>query len=166
VIRLRERKLRAWVIKEEKMYYDNVHLVPMANYIYGEDVIEWYVYYYIGNECEPICLGQLGTEVIVMDFVNQQDKDNKEIYEGDILRHYVGANYYVIGLVVWGGKWNYSAFGIGGKRPKELKTHHDDPEYYWDFLNKELVKKSEIIGNDCENPELLQGQICKRERGR
>jgi uncharacterized phage protein (TIGR01671 family) len=154
----RIRKSRAWVIKEKRMYHKNIYLWPVIT----RDNTKWYVYS-LDSMHNPILLGELNTEVIVMDYIGLNDKNDKEIYEKDILKHYAGANYYINALVVWGGKWDYSSFGLAGKRPKELKCSDSEPNDYWDFLNKKLVNRSIIIGNNLENPELLQGQICKRE---
>lgn len=74
-------------------------------------------------------------ECKIMQFTGLTDKNGKEIYEGDILRSDVYGN-----IEVWFEDGAY-LFGIKGK----------SDSYLFQLISTTL----DIIGNICENPELL-----------
>ena len=75
----------------------------------------------------------------LMQFTGLQDKNGKDIYEGDILKRGEG-----ISFVVWGlDGWRFNSWMPDGMR---LYTSLDK------ITDKEIA---EIIGNIYENPELL-----------
>lgn len=80
---------------------------------------------------------RLENEVELMQHTGLKDKNGKEIYEEDILECDSGS--------LWRVYW---AEGIGGFR-LELTGNED----YCDFVDLDLYK---IIGNICENSELLE----------
>ena len=73
---------------------------------------------------------------IVMQYIGIKDKNGKEIYEEDIVK--------TAGL--WFGKVVYSCghFFLAGPNNLSYSMDHE-----W--------SDSEVIGNTCENPELMQG---------
>jgi uncharacterized phage protein (TIGR01671 family) len=75
----------------------------------------------------------------LLQFTGLTDKNGKEIYEGDIIRIYIG------GIAHLGQmKWNtrYAQFAV------LANTSFDEPHYA-------TQDKPEVIGNIYENPELL-----------
>ena len=87
-----------------------------------------------------------GSEFIFQQFIGLKDKNNKEIYEGDILHHvFDGASYPKeardeILTCVW------------GKHSGLYSFENHNAEYYW----AEIANRCEVIGNIFENPELLE----------
>ena len=70
----------------------------------------------------------------VMQFTGLQDKNGKDIYEGDIVRRYGGG----IGTVVWYEQ--DACFGV---------------DYIQSWLNLPMTRNWLVIGNIHESPELL-----------
>ena len=56
-------------------------------------------------------------------------------------------------IVVYGGKYNYAAFGLSGKRQDGV--YGTNPT--WDTLNPLYCRDLEVIGNRFENPGLMEG---------
>ena len=82
------------------------------------------------------------TEVIpetVGQYTGLKDRNDKKIYEGDVLRHYGKNNYPTGHIEYYNGA--FCAFWKGGS-----------PER----LTKNLMRHFEIIGNLTDNPELLK----------
>src|SRR5690606_41389537 len=73
-------------------------------------------------------------------FTGLCDKNGKEIYEGDLLKHPVG----VVAEIKYD---NDTASFVA------VYTANDDIEM--NHLDKEIIKKCEVVGNIFENPELL-----------
>jgi uncharacterized phage protein (TIGR01671 family) len=101
--------------------------------------------------------------MLLMQFTGLLDKNGKEIYEGDILQ--VPHDTYRMGReVFWQGKedgfelvvWDEKFSGFGSKDLHFLKEGYSIDElptrYLWVM---ETPKKSKVIGNIHENPELL-----------
>ena len=82
--------------------------------------------------------------VILMQFTGLQDKNGVDIYEGDILIYqHMFVDKKSVSEVIWNVK--YSGFA---------SYVEDDERRY--ILEKELKNQFEVIGNICENPELLE----------
>lgn len=79
----------------------------------------------------------------VMQFTGLLDKNGKEIYEGDIINGACFNGSYAYGRVVWSNDAAFLVYSIG----KFIEGCND---LYYD------VKHFEVIGNEWENPELLQ----------
>ena len=102
----------------------------------GTGLIGWN----FGYEYNDIGSYTMQNKFIIMQYTGLKDKNGKEIFEGDILEHYVN-------------------FGPGGDQPG-YKTAIELTGFgvnvqHWMFeeVNKQFMP--EIIGNIYENPELL-----------
>jgi uncharacterized phage protein (TIGR01671 family) len=90
----------------------------------------------------------------IMQYTGIKDKNDKEIYEGDIVLWFEGPpERSEMGIIIWGGNWDYAAFGIETHRPlfpnNDLST--------WDCLNPSWGDILEVIGNKYQNPEMMEG---------
>lgn len=129
---MREIKFRAWDIFYKK-------------FIYGE-------YSNIANNMDEfwtIVKGgeNSGREVPLMQYTGLKDKNDKEIYEGDILKYHSKINperQYHKRLVFFNDK--KAKFSI-----KKIDTNA-----YGNLVNEKSKRSYEIIGNIYENPELLK----------
>lgn len=95
------------------------------------------------------CLGDLNDDVeryIVQQFTGLEDKNGREIYEGDILRFYKNKSYQADYEVYW-EKHGFSLISA--------KRDGDDFGVYTKDLHLFKGDEPEIIGNIFENPELL-----------
>lgn len=85
-----------------------------------------------------------------------KDKNDKLIYEGDIVQTTFGDNSKIIFYVIWN---NENAL-FNGKIIKKGKTGafciNEDYLYY--LLANGIDEKTEVIGNIYENPELLENK--------
>ncbi len=79
---------------------------------------------------------------ILVQYTGLQDKNGKEIYEGDIVNFEREGNF----VILWNNK-NYA--GVWTFSPISFQIY--SPCWYGDWDNK----KCEVIGNIFENPELL-----------
>lgn len=79
-------------------------------------------------------------DIDLMQYTGLKDKNNKEIYEGDILFESFGERYYKV------------VFENGGFRT-EFEGYFD--EYSFDLIDV-VLDLCEIIGNIYENPELIE----------
>lgn len=84
-------------------------------------------------------------------FTGLYDKNNKEIYEGDILKDEYGRIMKVIYKENW-GKFQFELIKITGE--KWTKNFHFADLRDW--FDSNSMKKPEIIGNIFDNPELLE----------
>ena len=80
-------------------------------------------------------------DVELMQYTGLKDKNNKEIYEGDILFESFGERYYKV------------VFENGGFRA-EFKGDFD--EHSFDLID--VAQGCEIVGNIYENPELMEDE--------
>ncbi len=135
---MRKIKFRFWDKIEKKMRYP-VNSFPDLDYLYFEDIkrSEW-----------------KDEEFESMEYTGLKDKNEKEIYEGDILRISWKGGYSTIGDVCW-GKYNdkecntsIECWILKDSDNSELPI--SDLEGI--FTSKPTVK---IIGNIYENPKLL-----------
>ena len=89
-------------------------------------------------------------DVIVMQFTGIKDKNEKEIFEGDILKIHdlKGVTNDFIAQICWSEKELSWAF-------KERLHWQRPTESMWAWI---LDKELEVIGNIYENPQLLEGK--------
>lgn len=83
-------------------------------------------------------------EFELMQYTGLKDKNGKEIYEGDIVKH----RDEVIGKdKTYCVKWYEGEFVRRRNTPMGMQNH---------YINKSIANKCEVIGNIYENPELLE----------
>jgi len=121
---MREIKVRAWDTKREKMWsademgQDQLTISPDGKGFVNVSGID-------------TRLSQYANHLIPLQFTGLKDKNNKEIYEGDILLNdYYGKSQIIV-------KWITDGFNVN-------------------LLSKGGAKKCEIIGNIYQNSELIQ----------
>jgi len=90
-------------------------------------------------------LNEINPEWKLMQFTGVQDKNGRDIYEGDILKFKNHDNM----IVEWSSK--YANF-VG----KIIKTMKDEYPTFCAFAGYELYKNPEVIGNIHENKELIE----------
>lgn len=126
-------KFRVWNVKEKimeygaELAYDNGHG--------GGDCL------WAGSFGHVIESSINTDDYILMQSANIKDKNNKLVYEGDLLKD----NYGLVREIVYGISCGYCCFQVIG-----LKTEGRGSEDFIYFINE-----FEIIGNRYENPELL-----------
>ena len=115
---MRELKFRAWDKKRKELVYFDLSLCNSESRIWFNEQI-------VDNN--------------VMQYVGLKDKNGKEVYEGDIIKHIVTIERNIFEVIYENGRFI--------ARSPYIK--HD---LY--FLTKN--KDSEVIGNIFENPEILE----------
>lgn len=131
---MREIKFRAW-LKYGK------EIVDVEEIDFMNEVINYIDNDYENNEQEII--GAYFENIELMQYTELKDKNNKEIYEGDIVK--LRANH-GIGVIKYYDEWG--AFIVEYIKPRPLAVL--GMNYY-----KEDI---EVLGNIYENPELLGEQ--------
>ena len=129
---MREIKFRAW-LKYGK------EIVDVEEIDFMNEVINYIDNDYENNEQEII--GAYFENIELMQYTELKDKNNKEIYEGDIVK--LRANH-GIGVIKYYDEWG--AFIVEYIKPRPLAVL--GMNYY-----KEDI---EVIGNIYENPELIK----------
>lgn len=125
---MREIKFRCWDTKNKKML--DVQELDYQNSYNGQPMIRTTMYNdYFDTE-----------DMILMQFTGLKNKNEKEIYEGDILKiNYIGGNGFEYKEVIE----DRGAFCVNYSKD------------YHPLLN-EVNNCSEIVGNIYQNPELLK----------
>jgi len=118
-------KFRAWHPEEKKMWHD-----------VGTD----------GEGCTILDTRHMGLqplkgESVLMQYTGLQDKNGKEIYEGDILSRHFFLNWIV--------KWHDGGFAATNITGINESRHYP--------LTLASAWYREVIGNIYENPELVEG---------
>ena len=127
---MREIKFRAWV-KEKKAIFEVILI----------DYVSKKVTYIVERTGHLLNIRHdKFNDVELMQYTGLKDKDNKEIYEGDILFESFGEKYYKV------------IFENGGFRA-EFKGDFD--EHSFDLIDV-VAQGCEIVGNIYENPELME----------
>lgn len=137
---MRELKFRAW---------DNLHkeMIVTGFHVFGEytlfNLIGQYCFETKGNKSSL----ERYDDIVVTQYTGLEDKNEKEIYEGDVVKCGYG-----VGIVVF----NAGCFMV---------EWIDDKEAYMEFLfsRKEMYARKddelfEIVGNIYENPELITNE--------
>lgn len=127
---MKEIKFRAWV-KDRKAIFE----VVLINYVTKK------VTYLLERVGHLLSIRDAKFyDVELMQYTGLKDKNNKEIYEGDILFESFGERYYKV------------VFENGGFRA-EFKGDFD--EHSFDLIDV-VAQGCEIVGNIYENPELME----------
>ena len=124
---MREIKFRCW--DRFKQRWSNYKINDGTVYFMDKNTGVWYGSY-----------NKRYKDFNLMQYTGVKDKNNKEIYEGDILFESSGENYYKV------------VFENGSFRA-EFKG--DFEEYSFDLIDV-VAQSCEIVGNIYENPELLK----------
>lgn len=152
---MRTIKFRAWDKETETMIYSN----NSGDYwweLWDQPECKLRVGYIAGEiQYDPLSPPEPKIEYIdeIMQFTGLHDKNGKEIYEGDIVRHngLIEENPLYISFLD-------GAFCIGKNNIKELELSSHvtirDAISMGKLYNMEL--ELEVMGNICENPELLE----------
>ena len=127
-----KRKFRAWDKQNREMLYDSLEF-ELRELGYGNTI-----------ECHPKCkendsfIGFLADcpKWVMMQYIGAEDKNGKEIYEGDVARFRYYQSY-VVGVV--GALTPYGVM---------IGSH-----FYTNIRQKDTI---EVIGNICEHSELLK----------
>ena len=127
---MREIKFRAWV-KEKKAIFE----VILIDYVTKK------VTYIVERTGHLLNIRHdKFNDVELMQYTGLKDKDNKEIYEGDILFESFGEKYYKV------------IFENGGFR---AEFNGDFEDHSFDLIDV-VAQSCEVIGNIYENPELTE----------
>lgn len=116
---MREIKFRAWDEESKRMF-------NIARFDFADHTVYSHLF---------ACEGHLAENLKIMQYTGIKDKNGKEIYEGDIVRHATDEGVYKV------------IFEDGGFYVKNLF------EYDFQTINEYPL---EFIGNIYENPELLE----------
>lgn len=92
--------------------------------------------------------GRSTESVVLMQNTNQKDIDNKEIYEGDIIKDCFNNNWEII--------YQDSAFWLKREGYKLVDSPHGWPDNCYPVFRVNHKEFSKVIGNIYENKELLK----------
>lgn len=145
---MREIKYKAWLEDEQEMvgandFYQNADELPNGDKT-GVHLSDFF------NKNEDGTFGKEHEKIIWLEYTGLKDKNDKEIYEGDVVKYTKHKSYLLadfIGEVKWwkSGCWDF--FTTAGYPRIGIQTAHE--------LERDILSHIEIIGNLYENPELL-----------
>lgn len=127
-------KVRVWDKETKKMFVATELQLDIydakVSFVASEDLEENRTEFYDMDKIE------------IMQYVGSKDRNGREIYEGDIVRHHHNKNKtdYVV-------EWSDASFGFIAA---PIKENPGRPH-----LNQATMLSYEIVGNIYENPELL-----------
>ena len=147
-------RYRAW-IKTENCFADYIESI---RFYINEIALCW------GGICESDCFDF--KDVILMQSTGLKDKNDKEIFEGDVLE------IQGIKMIVKFGSYKY--LETSKNNGHVLGILHDGLGFYVECINAadpdnispfepETLKESVVIGNRFENPELLEAIKCTQK---
>ena len=123
-----------------RAYVEKINKIVNVDKINFEDK---HIVHYLDNLPFPTLVKYSFEDIVLMQYVGMKDKNNKEIYDGDILK-------------VKGIDWLYIVkfydccfIGVSKYDP-----HYEKPI----FIRDTFLNGIEVIGNIYENPELLKGE--------
>ena len=153
---MREIKFRAWDSKYQKMYYshgDN----PRVSLFHGDWEIDLE-----GENGDTIGSVSCGKDYPLMQYTGLKDKNGKEIYEGDILKHRVRAYLPVEDKNVEPEIFEHEEINICEHelgafifKTKDGNSKSIGWTEEFDNFTEDEYATFEVIGNIYENPELI-----------
>lgn len=139
---MRELKFRVWDTRAKSFLFEDFHLL-------GEVMCFSLIDSWLSEHSFNLPSLERYNDLVFQQFIGLKDKNNKDIYEGDIINASVsfngGTNEYDIGIDLFfeikNGLIEYSGLGFMCKK---------------EDLPLDTYKNIEVIGNIFENPELLK----------
>ena len=134
---MREIKFRAWDKKRSEMVYFGFNLIRCETHLWYDEQIE-------GNH--------------IMQYTGLKDKNDKEIYEGDICNCHIFTQELGDNMGVMEGEREFvctiefDSYGVGLLTKTD---NYSEPIWGYDGFHDESL---EVIGNIHENPELLNAK--------
>lgn len=145
----REIKFRAWDKRKKRMYHLTDGSAFGIDYEVGIWNIGWELCEISANGKQVVCSqdSDVRDDGVLMQYTGLNDKNGKEIYEGDLLRRYteLAVSYGSVTVVC---KWSATRAGF------EL-IGADERGFNWGISQRQCKEKCEVIGNIYESPELL-----------
>jgi uncharacterized phage protein (TIGR01671 family) len=109
----------------------------------GGQMIDW-------SDMQCLSMNQW-EQLLPMQYTGLKDKHGKDIYEGDVIRHFGEGEITDKDYVVeWRVK--FTGFILSNKKMNEQQLNWRDGSWLW-----RVSKHLSIVGNIYENPELLSG---------
>ncbi len=138
---MKETKIRAWNKKEKKFV--------------SQDIVDlWAIFTLESHE---------GSSYVMMQSVGLKDKNGREIYEGDILKHSFQTKIKIMFPYTESNNLGWEIWEIKYIAPSFMYIiHSQDNSYYGELPSKpreiscHYLPSVEVIGNIFENPELLK----------
>jgi uncharacterized phage protein (TIGR01671 family) len=123
-------KFRAWIKEQKQMV--KVNKIDFLNYEGTPDLIICY-------ESDGQTYGAFPEDYELMMSTGEEDKNGKEVWEGDIVRNSLGSLYII--------RWDNHMLGFKG-----------EPLYVIQEVEEAYISELEALGNIYENQELLGGE--------
>lgn len=130
---MRAIKFRAWDKEQHKMLFNEERGIALSGKLYNESDDWFYAFDDRKGSYE-------GKDIELMQYTGLKDKNGKDIYEGDILKHQIWS-YTAVKVI-----WDDCMFRVITVKGEE----HNLP------LVSLQTNSCEVIGNVYENPELLR----------
>ena len=138
---MREIKFRAWDKRDAIMIYPKID---------GGEEFMLSLCLRAFEVCHGGELIEVSGRYELLEFTGLNDKQGKEIYEGDLVVMQGGSE--KVYKIQWSDEWNKAGFVIKGIVPFANKR----VRFSSDYLNPHYAKSIKITGNIYENPKLLK----------
>ncbi len=148
-------KFRAWHIELSKMTISPFNVGESATFRHvGSAVVAGIKIFAKSDNCLTFSTRpSLKKHMEIMQFTGLQDRNNKDIYEGDIMRvkYYNGDE--VFTEIRYGSDASFHGYKLRGPKDNPI-----DCQIYSVKFGGSSVEKYEVAGNIYENPELMKTQ--------